>query len=39
MVKYVVRWKDADHFIEEVHDLAIGETNTQVIELAFSRVK
>ena len=39
MVKYVVRWKDADHFVEEVHDLGIGETNTQVIELAFSRVK
>ncbi len=39
MVKYVLRWKDADHFVEEVHDLAIGEENTKVMELAFSRAK
>lgn len=39
MVKYVVRWSDADHFVEEVHDLAIGETDTKVMEISFARVK
>jgi len=39
MVKYVRRWKDADHFVEEVHDLAIGEENTKVVEIAFARSK
>ncbi|MFN0060691.1 MAG: DUF1579 family protein [Planctomycetota bacterium] len=39
MVRYVTRWKDADHYSFEVHDPAIGETNTKVIEMAFSRVK
>lgn len=38
-VKYVYRWKDADHFEFEVHDLAIGETNTCVITMNYSRAK
>ena len=39
MVKYVYRWKDADHFNFEVHDLAIGESNTKVVEVAYSRAR
>jgi hypothetical protein len=39
MVKYVDRSIDADHFVEEVHDLAIGEENTKVVELSFTRAK
>jgi len=38
-VKYVYRWKDADHFSFEVHDLAIGETNTCVVTMNYSRAK
>lgn len=38
-VKYAYRWQDADHFTFEVHDLAIGETNTCVISMAYSRAK
>lgn len=39
MVKLVARWIDADHFVEEIHDLAIGEENTKVMEVSCSRVK
>jgi hypothetical protein len=38
-VKYVYRWKDADHFSFEVHDLAIGETNTCVVTMNYARAK
>ena len=38
-VKSVYRWRDADHFTYEVHDLAIGEENTKVFEVAYSRAK
>jgi len=38
-VKYVYRWKDADHFAFEVHDLAIGETNTCVVTMNYTRAK
>ena len=38
-VKYIYRWKDDDHFAIEVHDLAIGETNTKVIEMQYTRAK
>ena len=38
-VKYIYRWKDDDHFTIEVHDLAIGETNTMVIEMQYTRAK
>jgi len=38
-VKYIYRWKDDDHFTIEVHDLAIGESNTLVIEMQYTRAK
>lgn len=38
-VKYVYRWKDADHFTFEVHDLDIGEANTCVVSMTYSRTK
>jgi Protein of unknown function (DUF1579) len=38
-VKYVYRWKDDDQFAIEVHDLAIGETNTKVVEMQYTRAK
>jgi hypothetical protein len=38
-VKFVYRWKDADHFSFEIHDLAIGESNTMVIEIQYARAK
>ncbi len=38
-VKYVYRWKDDDHFSIEVHDLAIGESNTKVVEMQYTRAK
>jgi hypothetical protein len=38
-VKFVYRWKDADHFAFEIHDLAIGETNTMVIQFEYARAK
>lgn len=36
-IKYITRILDADHFTDEVHDLAIGETNTKVVEFVYSR--
>jgi hypothetical protein len=38
-VKRVWRFDGADRFVIEVHDLGIGETNTKVIEYAFTRRK
>src|SRR5262249_905234 len=38
-VKYVYRWKDDDHFTIEGHDLAMGETNTKVVEMQYARAK
>ena len=39
MVKYVYRFVSADEFVFEVHDLPIGEVNTQVMEFRFTRKK
>ena len=39
MVKYVWRFVSEDRMLLEVHDLPIGEKNTQVIEIAFNRKK
>jgi hypothetical protein len=39
MVKNVYRFVDADTIVLEVHDLPIGETNTQVIEFKYTRAK
>lgn len=39
MVKYVFRFPDADTIVSEVHDLPIGETGTQVVEIVFKRHK
>ena len=39
MVKYVWRFVSEDRLLLEVHDLPIGEKNTQVIEIAFNRKK
>ena len=39
MVKYVWRFISADEMVLEVHDLPIGEKNTQVIEIRFKRRK
>jgi hypothetical protein len=39
MVKYVWRFLSADEMVLEVHDLPIGEKNTQVIEIRFKRRK
>ena len=38
-VKYVSRWIDNNKFIFEIHDLAIGEPNTKVIEVEYTRKK
>ena len=38
-VRYVTRLVDADKFVFEVHDLAIGETNTKVVEVVYTRKK
>src|SRR6185295_3765025 len=38
-IKYVFRFTDDDHFVMELHDLAIGETNTKVYEMHYSRAK
>ena len=38
-VKYVSRLINPDKFIFEVHDLAIGETNTRVVEVIYTRKK
>jgi len=37
MVKYVWRFVSDDEMTLEVHDLPIGETNTKVVEITFSR--
>ncbi len=37
--KYVTRIVDNDHFVYEIHDLAIGEPNTKVMEIAYTRKK
>jgi hypothetical protein len=37
MVKYVWRFKSDDHIVFEIHDLPIGEKNTQVIEIVYKR--
>ena len=39
MVKYVWRFVSDDEMLFEVHDLPIGEKNTQVIELRFTRAR
>jgi hypothetical protein len=39
MVKTVFRFRSADAFAMEVHDLPIGETNTKVVEFSFKRAK
>ena len=38
-VKYVTRIIDKDTWIFEMHDLAIGEPNTKVMELTYNRKK
>ncbi|MBL8840027.1 MAG: DUF1579 domain-containing protein [Planctomycetes bacterium] len=38
-VKYVYRWKSADQFSFEIHDLAIGEANTCVVTMDYRRAK
>jgi uncharacterized protein DUF1579 len=39
MVKYVWRFPADDKLVLEVHDLPIGEKNTKVVEIAYTRVK
>ncbi|MEW6512041.1 MAG: DUF1579 domain-containing protein [Bacteroidota bacterium] len=38
-VKYVYRLQDKDKYTFEIHDLAIGEPNTKVIEVVYTRKK
>lgn len=38
-VKYVLRKIDDDKFVFEVHDLVIGEPNTKVMEITYTRAK
>jgi hypothetical protein len=37
MVKYVFRFLSPDKIVLEVHDLPIGETNTKVLEITYTR--
>lgn len=37
MVKYIWRFPSPDKIVFEVHDLPIGETNTKVIEVVYTR--
>jgi hypothetical protein len=37
MVRYIWRFPSADRLVLEVHDLPIGENNTKVIEITYSR--
>lgn len=37
MVRYVWRFPSAERMILEIHDLPIGETNTKVVEIVFTR--
>lgn len=39
MVKYVWRFLSDDEILLEVHDLPIGEKNTQVLEIRYTRAK
>ena len=39
MVKYVFRFPDAGTIVNEVHDLPIGETGAQVVEIVYKRRK
>ncbi len=39
MVKYVWRFPSEDRMVLEVHDLPIGENNTKVVEVAYTRRK
>jgi hypothetical protein len=39
MVKYAYRFVDKDKIVLEVHDLPIGETNTEVVEITYTRAK
>lgn len=39
MVKSVWRFLDADTIVLEVHDLPIGEVNTKVFEIKYTRAK
>ena len=39
MVKYVFRFPDAATIVNEVHDLPIGETGAQVVEIVYKRRK
>jgi len=38
-VKYVFRIIDNDHHVMEMHDMAIGEPNTKVMEITYTRRK
>ena len=38
-VKYVYRFIDKDKYVFEIHDLAIGEPNTKVIDVVNTRKK
>jgi hypothetical protein len=38
-VKYVFRIVDKNRFVFEVHDMAIGEPNTKVMEITYIRRK
>lgn len=38
-VKYVTRWVSDDKFVFEIHDMSIGETNTKVMEVTYTRKK
>ena len=38
-VKYVFRNFGQDQFVLEVHDMMIGESNTKVLEFAYTRRK
>ncbi|MBK8098003.1 MAG: DUF1579 family protein [Planctomycetes bacterium] len=37
MVRYVWRFVSDEQFVLEVHDLSIGETNTKVVEITYTR--
>ena len=37
MVKTVTRFLSADKIVMEIHDLAIGEDNTKVLEVTYTR--
>jgi hypothetical protein len=37
MVRYIWRFPSADRMVLEIHDLPIGENNTKVIEVTYSR--